>query len=727
MSNEPTTLDSDKPLSDPTKDLFGHAPFAKALATAISGYKSSDGIVLALYGPWGSGKSTVLGFVEHELETLPAATRPVTVTFNPWWFSGHESLARAFLSQMEAVLPTKHAGFKKLGEKLNEFSGAIGTAADILGAKFGVPGAGKVASAAIGLFKPKPKPVDVPALKKSISKLLLQEKKRILVIIDDIDRLHPEEVRQLFTVIKALADFPYVTYLLAFDKEVASHAIEKQMGLPGERFLEKIIQVPFELPMVDRTSLRQALSAKLDSVMVGKKGKFDAGHWQNIYHSGLDQLFTVPRHLVRLTNALSVTYPPVAGEVNPVDFIAIECLRVFLPSVYEVIRSSPDEFVGYKAPEQHQKQQAQTFHNAWLNKVPESQRPGIKDMMERLFPRLESVWSNMHYGGDSLKEWRKAVRVCAGGDIFTAYFRLALPPGAVTQADIDAMLAAANDMQQVAQQLKAAAVHKTPTGISKARGLLERLPDHIDELTGNAANVMKALLRVGDDLLLPGDTVPGSFDFGNESRVTRIIYRLLEKLEPQARLPALTEAFQAAAAVRCAEFLLSTLEERAQKAAQGQADSVLTVQEADTLKPLWLHLVQQQAQAPEFIDHPRLGGLLGAWRHWGDAQQPKAWAQDATQTDAYLVKLVSAFASQSSSQVWGDFAVKLTWKVNPKNLGPYVDLEPTAMRLQALSDAGIADQKDAAVVKEFLRQYKKMQAGQPVGDLDDDDEDAGEA
>jgi predicted KAP-like P-loop ATPase len=723
MSNNTSSLDSDKPLVDPTKDLFGHATFAKALAIAVSGYQSSDGIVLALYGPWGSGKSTVLGFVEHELEKLPVATRPVTVTFNPWWFSGHENLARAFLSQMEAVLPAKHAGFKKLGEKLNEFSGAIGTAADILGAKVGVPGAGKVASAAIRLFKPKPKPVDVPALKQSISKLLLQETKRILVIVDDIDRLHPEEVRQLFTVIKALADFPYVTYLLAFDKEVASQAIEKQMGLPGERFLEKIIQVPFELPMVDRTSLRKALFSKLDAVMSGSKGNLDVGHWQNIYFAGLDQLFTVPRHLIRLTNALSVTYPSVAGEVNPVDFIAIECIRVFLPGLYEVIRSSPEEFTGFKAPEQHEKQRALAFHNAWLAKIPEHLREGIKDLMERLFPRLESVWSNMHYSGDSLKEWRKELRVCAGGDIFAAYFRLALPAGAVSQAEVSACIAAASNADEFAQQLRAAARQKTPTGVTKARGLLERLSDHIEELSAHAGVVLAALLTVGDELILPGDIVPASFDFGNESRVTRMAYRLLEKLPQQDRLPALTAAFLGASAARCAEFLLSTLEERAQKAAQGQGDCVITSADVETLKPLWLALVKQLAATPNLIEHPRLAGLLGGWRHWGDPQEAKAWAQQATQADAALIKLVSAFASQSSSQVWGDFAVKLTWKVNPKSLEPYVDLEPTANRLQTLSDAGIADEKDATVVKAFLRQYKKMQAGEPIGDLDDDDDD----
>lgn len=56
-------LPSDRPSTDPAQDLFGHAPFAMTLSKAIRNYRASDGIVLALYGPWGSGKSTVLAYV----------------------------------------------------------------------------------------------------------------------------------------------------------------------------------------------------------------------------------------------------------------------------------------------------------------------------------------------------------------------------------------------------------------------------------------------------------------------------------------------------------------------------------------------------------------------------------------------------------------------------------------------------------------------------------------
>ncbi|MGK0417282.1 MAG: putative KAP-like P-loop ATPase [Halopseudomonas sp.] len=64
-----TALSTDRPSSTPQGDLFGHAPFAESLASSIFRYPGNDGLVLALYGPWGSGKSTVLNYVRHFLDS----------------------------------------------------------------------------------------------------------------------------------------------------------------------------------------------------------------------------------------------------------------------------------------------------------------------------------------------------------------------------------------------------------------------------------------------------------------------------------------------------------------------------------------------------------------------------------------------------------------------------------------------------------------------------------
>lgn len=716
-------LSSDRPSTDPAQDLFGHAPFAKTLAKAIRGYRGSDGIVLALYGPWGSGKSTVLAYIEHELEHGPEAERPVVVSFNPWWFSGQENLAKAFLGQLQAVLPAKFKGFEKVGNLIAEFSGALGGVADLAGKSHGIPFIGKVVEAGTKRLATKPK--DVPALKKALSSVLLEEKKRVLVVIDDIDRLAPEEVRQLFTVIKALADFPYVTYLLAFDREVAVTAISEQTGLPGDRYIEKIIQVPFELPRVDHSTLLQALFVRLDAVMLPTpEGRFDSHYWTNVFYSGLHRLFTVPRDIVRLTNALSVTYPAVIGEVNPVDFIAIECLRLFLPTVYDAIRTSPEQFCGYKAVGSgDDKARAIAFHDIWLQRVPEDLRTSTQELVQRLFPRLESVWSNMHYSGDSLQRWRAELRVCVA-DIFPAYFRLSLPVGTVTRADVDALLSAAHDPAAFASVLRGALAQRTAKGMSKARALLERLMDHVpNELDASGAEpVITVLLDMGDELLVRTDRIPGEFDFGNESRVARVVYHLLKKVDHGDRCRVVSTALTKGRALRCGQYLVGSLASEVEKEAKGEgAPALVQANDVNVMKSAWISRVEVLANEPTFIDHPSLAALLSGWRHWGRDAHARAWWATASSTDEGLIKLIGAFQSESTSHGFGDRAVRVHLRVNPKGVIPYGDVQVMAARLQTLLDAGQVPEAHLPAVRQFVIECERMKAGKDPDSFEFDD------
>ena len=101
----------DRPCTAPENDLFGYAPFADNLAKTICRYSGKDGLVLAIYGPWGSGKSTMLNFVECYLGQHRENSEVIVVHFNPWWFSGQEKLARSFFGQLEGTLKDSFSWF----------------------------------------------------------------------------------------------------------------------------------------------------------------------------------------------------------------------------------------------------------------------------------------------------------------------------------------------------------------------------------------------------------------------------------------------------------------------------------------------------------------------------------------------------------------------------------------------------------------------------------------
>ena len=117
-------LSADKPLSNPDHDQLGYSPFAENLSKSIYKMAPLEGFVIAIYGQWGSGKSTVLNFLEYYLKQMPENELPVVMRFNPWWFSGHEDLTMRFFDQLQAALSNDE--WKK------NLSDSIATFADIV-------------------------------------------------------------------------------------------------------------------------------------------------------------------------------------------------------------------------------------------------------------------------------------------------------------------------------------------------------------------------------------------------------------------------------------------------------------------------------------------------------------------------------------------------------------------------------------------------------------------
>jgi predicted KAP-like P-loop ATPase len=136
---------NDQPISKPGEDRFGIDPFAAALAKSILKIKSPRGSVIALNGPWGSGKSSALNLIKHHLDDAVETGEITIIEFACWWFRGEEALALAFFRELYAGLsPTLGEKLKKslpkLGARLLKAGGVLGSAADLAGAG-GVGGA----------------------------------------------------------------------------------------------------------------------------------------------------------------------------------------------------------------------------------------------------------------------------------------------------------------------------------------------------------------------------------------------------------------------------------------------------------------------------------------------------------------------------------------------------------------------------------------------------------
>ncbi|RXE64000.1 NTPase KAP, partial [Muribaculaceae bacterium Isolate-002 (NCI)] len=143
-------------------------------------------------------------------------------------------------------------------------------------------------------------------------------------------------------------------------------------GIDGKAYLEKIIQASFSLPKIDKLRLRRTLFSKL--WVIGGESGFKENIWHevmNVYFSGLDSLIRNPRDIIRVTNALNMTYPPVKSEIFSPDFVAIEFIRIFCPKLYTTIKSNKKYFAGPNDERHTDREELIKFHNAWLENIDE--------------------------------------------------------------------------------------------------------------------------------------------------------------------------------------------------------------------------------------------------------------------------------------------------------------------------------------------------------------------
>jgi predicted KAP-like P-loop ATPase len=716
----PHNLSADKPMVDPKDDRLGYSPFAKHLAESIYKMSPPEGLVVAIYGPWGSGKTTLLNFVVHYLQQKPRNEQPIIVYFNPWWFSGHEDLTRRFFDQLIATLRSrlKSAGQNLIKSiaKFSEFVSEIPLPSEFVATMpyaATAPVAAKVAAKALA-----PKHKDVPELKAKIAETLKKRKERILVIIDDIDRLTAEEIRQLFRVIKAVADFPNIVYLLAFDKEVAIKALAETQGISGEDYLEKIVQVPFELPLPDKTLLRQLLFEKLDMILTDSPEElFDQIYWGNVYFEGIDHFINTPRDIIRLTNTLSVTYPSVKGEVNSVDFIAVETLRVFCPMVYDIIRKNSDMFAGYtdiNSLHGPRVEDLKAFHDSWIKQVQEEDRESVRQFLTRIFPKVTG--GVVSYGPSFESAWRKQLRVCSP-NIFPIYFRLAIPEGSISNAEIKTMLALASNAKTFSERLIELSNQKRRDGTTRVRAFLERLEDYTGKEVplGCIPSIVQALFDVGDQLLNPEDERRGMFEFGNDIRIGRIIWQLLGRLEEQERFEVLKKAMLGGQAISTIVREVTVLGQQhgkyGEKRPDPEGERIVCTQHLKELEELALEKVRDAAQRNYLLKAPDLPTILRRWRDWAGEEGAKEWVREAIKDDEGLSYLLEKFLQESFSQSSSDSVGRKHYRLDPKWLEPFLDPSQILDRIKRLSQNSSLTERQKIAINQFIREYEMREEG----------------
>lgn len=358
---------ADRPIAGSTEDRLGTELLAKRLAETLESQIAQDGLVVGIEGPWGSGKTSLLKSVLNRLAppTPPKTTqkpkilgkgRPATILFQPWLVGTRERLLRALFAEIAGTIEyTYNAGLgydqeiarkaKRLAKNLRRYARLVTPFASIVSlfsAKVGIPPevAKAVGEATTALAKKR-----IPALSKVkdvISAELRQLDRKIVVAIDDLDRLEPGEIVEMLRLVRAVGDLPNVIYVIAYDRKVVADAVHTELKVDGEAFLGKMVQVALRVPKPEDFDLREWLREEISSLVSLKRPDFSSneeavGRFIYLVTSEGDRRLHTPRDVIRCINAFKLYWPPVADAVDPGDMIWLIMIGVGNPALFDWI------------------------------------------------------------------------------------------------------------------------------------------------------------------------------------------------------------------------------------------------------------------------------------------------------------------------------------------------------------------------------------------------------
>lgn len=609
----------DAPITEPTLDRFKRWSFAQRVAQTMASRSDPSSIVIGIYGAWGEGKTTVLKFIEKELKE---SSHVISIWFNPWRFGDESHLLRSFFQTLADALGKSISSQKeKIGEWLRNYATILVplsfTIGDIVQLSPGESAKkiGKILSS-----------VELEELKKRIEKLLDDEGKRVVVLMDDIDRLDKAEIQTIFKLVKLSAYFKYTAYVLAFDNEMVAEAVGERYGSgnkeAGRSFIEKIVQVPLHLPKADILSLRKFCFDGIGKVLDGAKIQLTEEQTQAFvrhFVDGLEIRLQTPRMANRYINTLLFSLPILKGEVNPIDLMLVEGIRVFYPKLYDVVRGNPDVFLCSKldthSNSDQVKKRSLEIINKGLEELTIEESDAAKDLLRVLFPRLGGVFEKINYGREWEDIWAEEQRI-ASKQYFDRFFSYAVPEGDVSDQELESFLGQIEieSIENIASEIQRLAINRSADRfISKLRRKVKKLSPEI------SSKLAIAIAKVGNSFPNPETmfTIITAF-----SQAGMLVVNLIENI-PRGR-KRIDVAKIIVQEVEPISFVLECFSWMRTGGTKEEQDRIFSIEEEDELGKIIADRTKRlsQDQLPIYIRFPKdAKRLLYAWSHWGNREE----------------------------------------------------------------------------------------------------------
>jgi predicted KAP-like P-loop ATPase len=426
-------MNTDHPINSKANDQFGRSEFAIQLASMLEMTNSQHSIVAAIYSEWGNGKSSVLNMVDESL-----SENIIKVRFNPWRYDDQDQLIINFFNSIVESVDTSNFKQKEdLKKKIKKYGASAVPIVKMI--PFLGTFSGNLIESVTKMIEEK----STEKFKHELSEILLSEEKRIVVIIDDIDRLDKQEALNLLKLVKLTGDLPFVSYLLAFDKSIISNLISERYSNSGsnsgEKFLEKIVQLPLDLPKIRFDNLHKFTHSHISNTLKEINAEVpveDYQYFSSHFDKSLISKVKLPRDAIRISNVFRFVIPILSGEVYLPDVMILETIKLFYPSAFQVIEKFPELFVEtdkdfqgtlprFHVPKYDKDKLKEEIYSSCENQY---EKEKLEKLLQNIFPLYHQNTSNYNYDQLTRVRWMSGQRV-ASSKYLNRYLSLSIAKG----------------------------------------------------------------------------------------------------------------------------------------------------------------------------------------------------------------------------------------------------------------------------------------------------------
>ena len=368
------------------EDTLGYKPYADRLAKKILKNQFNQSFAIGINGKWGVGKTSFFDLLKRNFKN----ENVIEIDFNPWKSSSSKLIIKDFFDVILGGISPYHYSISR---KIQQYSDKLISNNGNLTAQF----FHTILEIFIG-------DESIEALYNEIDKAFIKIDKKVIIYIDDVDRLDYNEIYEVLRLIRNTGSFHNIVFIVAYDRDYIVNLLSQNNLHNSDLFLEKIFQFEISLPYFDKYILRKLLVNKLSKNCPEKYKapieKIISTDYNSLNYSYLDHWVGHVRDVNRIVNSLTINLDTLWGDVEFGDFFRMELLRIKHPSVYRLIHKQANKFLTMKVGDYNWRYfilKDQDFEkylktNISVLKISESDISEITKLLKNIFPNEEDIF-----------------------------------------------------------------------------------------------------------------------------------------------------------------------------------------------------------------------------------------------------------------------------------------------------------------------------------------------